>query len=49
MSGARPDFAGAAQWLGLLAVVLASINVVGGFMVTDRMLAMFGSKKKKKG
>jgi NAD(P) transhydrogenase subunit alpha len=29
------------------AVVLASINVVGGYMVTDRMLAMF--KKKKEG
>ncbi|MBA7684988.1 NAD(P) transhydrogenase subunit alpha [subsurface metagenome] len=27
--------------LGMLAVVLATINVVGGFMVTDRMLAMF--------
>ena len=32
------------QWstlLGALAVVLASINVVGGYLVTDRMLAMF--------
>ncbi len=27
--------------LGMVAVVLATINVVGGFMVTDRMLAMF--------
>ena len=27
--------------LGLLAVVLATVNVVGGFMVTDRMLRMF--------
>ena len=27
--------------LGMIAVVMASINVVGGFMVTDRMLAMF--------
>jgi len=27
--------------LGLIAVVLATINVVGGFMVTDRMLNMF--------
>lgn len=27
--------------LGLAAVVLATINVVGGFMVTDRMLQMF--------
>jgi NAD/NADP transhydrogenase alpha subunit len=28
--------------------VLAMINVVGGFLVTDRMLAMFSSKDKKK-
>ncbi|MDP6127263.1 MAG: NAD(P) transhydrogenase subunit alpha [Dehalococcoidales bacterium] len=27
--------------LGIVAVALATINVVGGFMVTDRMLAMF--------
>ncbi|NEO26364.1 MAG: NAD(P) transhydrogenase subunit alpha [Kamptonema sp. SIO4C4] len=27
--------------LGLIAVVLATINVVGGFLVTDRMLLMF--------
>ncbi|HSJ34791.1 MAG TPA: NAD(P) transhydrogenase subunit alpha [Acidimicrobiia bacterium] len=27
--------------LGFLAVVMATINVVGGFMVTDRMLGMF--------
>ena len=30
-----------ATWLGALAVMLATINVVGGYMVTDRMLAMF--------
>ena len=30
--------------LGFLAVVFASINVVGGFMVTNRMLAMFKRK-----
>ena len=33
--------------LGLLALIFASINVVGGFMVTDRMLRMFGQKKKR--
>lgn len=32
--------------LGLLAVVLAMINVVGGFVVTHRMLEMFQPKKK---
>ena len=31
--------------LGFTAVVLATINVVGGFMVTNRMLAMFRKKK----
>jgi len=30
--------------LGLVAVVFATINVVGGFMVTNRMLAMFKKK-----
>ena len=30
-----------AKWLGLAAVVLASINIFGGFLVTRRMLAMF--------
>ncbi len=34
-----------AIWLGTLAVALATINVVGGYMVTDRMLAMFKKKK----
>ena len=28
-------------WLGFAAIVMATINVVGGFMVTDRMLQMF--------
>lgn len=32
--------------LGLLAVVFATINVVGGFMVTDRMLEMFKRERK---
>lgn len=34
--------------LGFLAVVLGTLNVVGGFVVTDRMLEMFGKKKAKK-
>jgi len=33
--------AGLSSWLGLAAVVLASINIFGGFAVTARMLAMF--------
>ena len=31
-------------WLGAAAVLLATVNVVGGYMVTDRMLAMFKKK-----
>jgi len=34
--------------LGLLAVVLATVNMVGGFVVTDRMLAMFGRGRPQK-
>jgi H+-translocating NAD(P) transhydrogenase subunit alpha len=33
--------------LGLIAIVLATINVVGGFLVTDRMLQMFKKKEVK--
>ena len=32
------------SYLGLVAVVFATVNVVGGFMVTDRMLKMFKRK-----
>ncbi|HEY0086115.1 MAG TPA: NAD(P) transhydrogenase subunit alpha [Allosphingosinicella sp.] len=35
-----------AKWLGLLAVVLASINIFGGFAVTARMLAMYKKKER---
>lgn len=35
---------GPAKVMGFLAVVLATVNVVGGFLVTDRMLKMFKSK-----
>ncbi len=35
--------------LGTAAVVLATINVVGGFVVTDRMLGMFQQKRKDRG
>ncbi|MFP4356351.1 MAG: NAD(P) transhydrogenase subunit alpha [Phycisphaerae bacterium] len=45
--------AGAGGWLGaflgIIAVSAAMVNVVGGYLVTDRMLGMFGGKKKKKG
>jgi NAD(P) transhydrogenase subunit alpha len=34
--------------LGFLAVILGTLNVVGGFVVTDRMLEMFSKKKNSK-
>ena len=38
---------GIALTVALIAVVLAAVNMVGGFMVTDRMLQMFVQKRKK--
>ena len=35
-----------ATWIGFGALVVATINVVGGFLVTDRMLQMFAQKKR---
>ena len=35
------------KWLGLIAVGLASVNIFGGFAVTERMLAMYKKKEKK--
>jgi NAD(P) transhydrogenase subunit alpha len=39
------DYGVLAFWLGFAALVMATINVVGGFLVTHRMLAMFRKKK----
>ena len=38
-----------ATWLGAVAVAFATINVVGDYMVTNRMLAMFKKKDDKQG
>ena len=38
---------GIAAWLAFIALVMATINVVGGFMVTDRMLEMIAGRKRK--
>lgn len=35
-----------AKWIGVAALIVATINVVGGYMVTDRMLQMFKKKEK---
>jgi NAD(P) transhydrogenase subunit alpha len=36
-----------AKWLGLAAVVMASVNIFGGFAVTERMLAMYKKRERK--
>ena len=41
---AAGQYAGFAAFLGFLAVTLATVNVVGGFLVTHRMLEMFRKK-----
>jgi NAD(P) transhydrogenase subunit alpha len=38
------EYAVAATWLGAASVFFATVNVVGGYMVTNRMLAMFRKK-----
>ena len=44
VSAGDPEIAGLANVLGLLAVIFATVNVVGGYMVTNRMLGMFKRK-----
>lgn len=43
---AGPAHFSASQVMGFLAVILASVNIFGGFIVTQRMLAMFKKKTK---
>ncbi len=38
---------GLAKFFGFLALVMASVNIFGGFLVTQRMLAMYKKKEKK--
>jgi len=40
------EHGGLATWLGFAAIIFATFNVVGGFLVTNRMLAMFKKKPK---
>lgn len=44
---AGPQGADFSKWMGFFAVTLASVNIFGGFIVTQRMLAMFKKKEKK--
>ena len=43
-AGGGENSTGLSTFLGVLAIILAMINIVGGFMVTDRMLRMFKKK-----
>ena len=43
---AGPAELGISSTFGFFAVMLASINIFGGFIVTQRMLSMFSKKKK---
>ena len=40
---------GAARWLGFLALILAAVNIFGGFLVTQRMLGMYRRKEPRAG
>ena len=42
---AGPAEGGTSKILGFIAIVLASVNIFGGFLVTNRMLSMFKKKK----
>ena len=44
-SGGGENTTGLSTALGVFAIIFAVINIVGGFMVTDRMLQMFKKKK----
>ncbi|CCQ73498.1 NAD(P) transhydrogenase subunit alpha [Magnetospira sp. QH-2] len=44
---AGPDGFGFSKIMGFLAVMLASVNIFGGFIVTQRMLSMFKKKERK--
>jgi NAD(P) transhydrogenase subunit alpha len=45
---AGPADMGFSKIMGFIAVILASVNIFGGFIVTNRMLAMFKKKPKKR-
>lgn len=43
---AGPAMMTISKWFGFAAIILASVNIFGGFIVTQRMLSMFSKKKK---
>ena len=48
LSGNSENIFDIANIFGFLAIVLAAVNIFGGFLVTQRMLAMYKKKKKDK-
>jgi len=48
LAGDSVDIFDAATIFGFLAIILAAINIFGGFLVTQRMLAMYKKKQKDK-
>ena len=48
LAGANLSVFNQSSTFGFLAIVLAAINIFGGFLVTQRMLAMYKKKKKDK-
>ena len=48
LAGANDSVFNTSSILGFVAIALAAINIFGGFLVTQRMLAMYKKKKKNK-
>ncbi len=46
VAAGHSDNSAFATALGVIAIILATVNVVGGYVVTDRMLRMFKTRKK---
>ena len=47
LSGVSENIFEVSNIFGLLAIILAAVNIFGGFLVTQRMLRMYKKKKKK--
>ena len=47
LGSASNEIDATSKWLGFIAIIIASINIFGGFVVTWRMLAMFKKNKGK--
>ena len=48
LSGNEENIFSSSSIYGFLAIILAAVNIFGGFLVTQRMLAMYKKKKKNK-